>query len=112
MLRLYLFYFPGWHAYIDDQLAPVEIAHPEGFITVEVPAGEHEVWVRFEDTWPRTLGWGIAALSLIVGIFYLIRIHPSDEDKRKNLEKPTRSTPLLVWMAGIIAVMLLLKLGR
>ena len=41
VLRLYLFHFPGWHAYIDGQPAPIEIAHPEGFITVEVPAGEH-----------------------------------------------------------------------
>ena len=111
LLRLYLFHFPGWRAYVDGQRAPIEIAHPEGFITVEVPAGEHEVWLRFEDTWPRALGWGIAGLSLIVGILYLIYIHPSDERDAKKNEEPSPSTSLLAWMAGIIVVMLLLKLG-
>ena len=40
-LRLYLFDFPGWQAYVDGTPVPIEIAHPEGFITVAVPEGLH-----------------------------------------------------------------------
>ena len=120
LLRLYLFHFPGWRAYIDGQRAPIEIAYPEGFITVEVPAGEHEVWLRFEDTWPRRLGWGIAGLSLIGGVLYLAWIHPGDRSKTgiksvKNgdatLEEPTSPPPLMAWIVGLIVLMVILKLG-
>ncbi|MCX7682347.1 MAG: 6-pyruvoyl-tetrahydropterin synthase-related protein, partial [Anaerolineae bacterium] len=73
LLRLYTFYFPGWRAYIDGQEAEIQIAGPEGFITVWVTRGKHEVLVRFEDTPPRTAGWlisaagaGILCLALVV----------------------------------------------
>jgi len=65
VLRFFTFYFPGWRAYIDGENVPVEIAEPEGFITVRVPAGQHEVLVRFEDTPPRQIGWIITALGLV-----------------------------------------------
>lgn len=65
-LRLYLFYFPGWNAYIDGQPVPIDLAQPEGFITVPVPAGEHEVLLSFEDTPARAGGWWIAAGGLVV----------------------------------------------
>jgi len=66
VLRLYLFYFPGWKAYIDDQPVSIEIANPEGFITLKIPPGEHDVMLQFEDTLPRKIGWGIAALGIII----------------------------------------------
>jgi len=66
LLRLYTFYFPGWRAYVDGEEADIEVARPEGFITVWVPAGQHEVLVRFSDTPPRTAGWIISALGLVV----------------------------------------------
>jgi len=66
LLRLYLFDFPGWKAYLNGQETPIKIARPEGFITLWVPAGHHEVLVSFEDTPPRTIGWIIAGVSLVV----------------------------------------------
>ncbi len=65
LLRLYLFYFPGWRAYVDGEEVPIEIADPEGFVTFWVPDGEHTVSVRFKDTLPRKVGWGIAAFGLL-----------------------------------------------
>jgi len=64
ILRFYLFDFPGWQAYLDGIPVPIELAHPEGWITVPIPAGSHEVLVRFEDTPPRQVGWLIAALGV------------------------------------------------
>jgi len=65
-LRLYLFDFPGWQAYVDGSPVPIEIAHPEGFITVGVPEGLHEVVVRFESTLMRDRAWGLSGLGVVV----------------------------------------------
>ena len=68
VLRLYTFYFPGWRATIDGEEVDIEVAGPEGFITVWVPKGEHKVIVRFGDTGPRTAGWVISAAGLGVWV--------------------------------------------
>ncbi|MCJ7551495.1 MAG: 6-pyruvoyl-tetrahydropterin synthase-related protein, partial [Anaerolineae bacterium] len=65
-LRLYLFDFPGWQAYVDGAPVAIEIAHPEGFITVAVPEGLHEVVVRFESTPVRDLSWILSGLGVAV----------------------------------------------
>ncbi|MBN1873778.1 MAG: hypothetical protein JXA33_06080 [Anaerolineae bacterium] len=65
-LRLYLFDFPGWKAYMDGAEVPIDVAHPEGFITVRVPAGEHEILISFEDTFPRQLGWFVALVGIAI----------------------------------------------
>ncbi len=64
VLRLYLFDFPGWRASIDGQDAPITIANPEGFVTVTVPAGDHEVVVRFGATPVRRLAWILSGMGL------------------------------------------------
>ena len=66
LLRLFLFQFPGWTVTVDGEQIEPELARPEGFIAVPVPAGEHLVDVRFRDTPPRQLAWGITALSLLL----------------------------------------------
>jgi hypothetical protein len=65
MFRLYLFAFPGWEVRIDGQVVPTDIGRPDGFLIVPVPAGEHVVEVRFVNTPPRWLGWGITLLSFL-----------------------------------------------
>jgi hypothetical protein len=93
-LRLYLFDFPGWQAYVDGTPVPIEIAHPEGFITVAVPQGRHEVVVRFESTPIRDLAWGLSGLgvaALLGTMAYL-----SQRERRStasDLARPTRRPP-------------------
>ncbi len=65
-LRLYLFDFPGWQAYVDGTPVPIKIANPEGFVTVAVPGGRHDVVVRFESTPIRDLAWGLSGLGVAV----------------------------------------------
>lgn len=69
-LRLFQFDFPGWQVTIDGQPAATELAKPEGFIVVLVPAGEHVVEVRFGSTPARTLGWLLSAGSVLLAILY------------------------------------------
>ncbi len=64
-LRFHTFYFPGWKAYLDGLEAP---AYPSGelaLLTVDIPAGEHQVLVRFEDTTPRLVGNLISLLTAL-----------------------------------------------
>ncbi len=65
VLRLYTFYFPGWRAYVNGERVDIEIARPEGFITLDIPEGTHDVLVRFEATEPRMLGGVVSAVALI-----------------------------------------------
>ena len=73
--RLFLFAFPGWELTLDGQPATIDLGRPEGFITTEVPAGDHVVDVKFGTTRPRTWGWLLTGLSLIgvVAMFILSR---------------------------------------
>ncbi len=81
VLRLFLFDFPGWTARLNGVPTSIELALPEGFITVWVPAGEHTVDIEFESTPIRRLAWGVSAAALAglaVGALRLHR-HPADE---------------------------------
>jgi hypothetical protein len=67
-LRFHTFYFPGWKVYLDGREAPVYPSGDLALLSVDVPQGEHEVLVRFEDTPPRLVGnlvTLVAALGLM-----------------------------------------------
>jgi len=62
-VQFYTYYFPGWRGYVDDQEVPIRPEEPYGLITLEVPAGEHQVKIRFGDTPIRVVGKVISLLS-------------------------------------------------
>jgi hypothetical protein len=64
VFRLFTFYFPGWSAYVDGAKVDITPSAPEGWLTFWVPAGEHDVTVRLENTPPRWAGWIISGLAL------------------------------------------------
>ena len=106
VLRLYTFYFAGWRAYVDGEEVDIEVASPEGFITLWVPAGEHQVLVKFEDTPPRTAGWIISAVTLALFIALLLAPPPlritHQASRISNLQS-------LLWLAGMLLLFLVLK---
>ena len=55
-LRLHQFHQPGWNASIDGQPAATYPAGELGLVTVDVPAGTHEVTIAFGATPARTAG--------------------------------------------------------
>ena len=65
LLRLFLFDFPGWQAKIDGEQVEIELARPEGFIIVPVPAGEHTVDVHFGNTGVRLIAAVLSGLALV-----------------------------------------------
>lgn len=90
ILRLYTFYFPGWQAYVDGESVEIEIARPEGFITVQVPEGTHDVLVRFEDTKPRRLGGAVSGGALVALIAIMVAWR---DTKRSETSLALRQSP-------------------
>jgi hypothetical protein len=105
VLRLYIFYFPGWRTYVDGQEVDIEVAGPEGYITLWVPEGEHEVLVRFEDTPPRMAGWGISAAGIAILVVFLMRIPP-----RVHMpQSPVWNRQRAICFGGVLLLFVLLK---
>lgn len=61
----YTFFFPGWIVRVDGQETPIEFQNPNfrGVITYSVPAGKHDVSVRFVRTRTRKLAYLLTAAS-------------------------------------------------
>jgi 6-pyruvoyl-tetrahydropterin synthase related domain len=100
------FYFPGWHAQIDGREAPVGSTGKTGLIALTIPAGEHEVFLVFQDTPPRRIAtalfWvGLVALVLIA---WRIRSKPNDEVPHSPPDWIGAGV-----IGGMLVVMLLLK---
>jgi len=64
--RFYTFYFPAWRAYLDGQPAEIQITDPFALMAVPVPAGEHELLLRFEDLPHWTAMNALSAVALLV----------------------------------------------
>ena len=73
-------YFPGWTAYVDGQPVETQITPPQGLMTVSVPAGEHTIELRFEDTPLRRLSKLISLLGLTTAIVLLVAAARINED--------------------------------
>ena len=101
VLRLYTFYFPGWQAYVDGEKIEIEVASPEGFITVWVPEGQHEVSVRFEDTPPRTIGWTISAVGALMLAVALALMRGTSVYTPQSTACNPRST---IWLIGALVL--------
>lgn len=71
----YTFYFPGWHVYIDGKNSPIEFQNPNfrGVITYQVPPGQHQVKLTFQDTKVRRFGKIISLVTFIaLTIFFFL----------------------------------------
>ena len=58
-------YFPGWIARVDGEKREIAPG-PEGNIQLHVEPGEHTLTLSFEDTWPRTVGKIVSAVSFLI----------------------------------------------
>jgi hypothetical protein len=74
VLELQPLYFPGWTARVDGKIVPIGPTE-KGHVQLSIPSGEHTLTLSFEDTWPRTTGKIISALSLVTSfaMVYLTR---------------------------------------
>jgi hypothetical protein len=62
--RFLAFYFPGWQAYVDGQAVDLKPEANSGLIMVAVPAGAHELYLRFADTPLRSAANSLSIATL------------------------------------------------
>ncbi len=73
------FYFPGWQArdLTDQQLLPVSASTPDGFVSIELPAGRHQIALQLVAEPPEEIGLAISGfsclLACIIGIGSALR---------------------------------------
>jgi hypothetical protein len=74
--RILTFNYLGWQAYLDGRPAAFEPVGPDGMIQVTVPAGQHELLLRFEDTLERTVALlvSVASLALVAALLISRRL--------------------------------------
>jgi hypothetical protein len=116
-LRLYQFDFPGWRVTVDGRPAETELAHPEGFIVVLVPEGEHVVEVLFGNTPVRTVAWSLTLLSLGLALWIakdLIARRKNDQLKKiipsdGYFETIKKDWPIAVVVGGFSVLVILLE---
>lgn len=63
-LRYHTFFYPGWQAWLDGVAVELHPQPDTGLITIKVPAGEHEVRVRFRETAWRKAADALSLLSV------------------------------------------------
>ena len=66
LLDVRLMCFDGWTAEVDGQPVPLELEEAFGGMRVRVPAGSHELVLRFGTTPLRTAAAGVSAATLVL----------------------------------------------
>lgn len=74
-LLFYTYYFPGWRVYVDGERLPEERLRPEGvygLLAVDIPAGEHDVLLRWGDTPLRLVGKALTVGCLLLSLVLVV----------------------------------------
>ncbi len=104
----HLFYFPGWEARLDGQVIPITPWSERGLVSVVMPAGQHQLLLRFTDTPVRLAANAVSGLALLTGLLVLVRGWPNRRLAPTTAAVPGRSVALLAALAlGLIAVKML-----
>ncbi|MCA9947654.1 MAG: hypothetical protein KC449_29440, partial [Anaerolineales bacterium] len=114
--RYLSFDFPGWVATVDGDPVPITPEDPSGLITFPVPAGNHEISVRWQSTPTRTALLGLSLFSLagvLVVLLVLVKTQSSVIGKRLSVNgKPTNYRPPMTDYRLPFTVALLLIAGK
>ncbi len=107
-LTLRAFAFPGWQAYVDGAPSVIIPTQPYGFISLDIPAGTHQVQLRFGSTPIRRIAEAISFVALLAcGMLIGLR-RRHNPGVRTELPQD-RPIPSAHWVAvGVCALGLLL----
>lgn len=72
VLHYYKYYFPGWIAKVDGKEVVIKAGSPYGQITFDVPKGEHQIEIKFQETPIRRTFDFVSLVSLILAIYLLL----------------------------------------
>ncbi|MBK8904656.1 MAG: hypothetical protein IPM53_25985 [Anaerolineaceae bacterium] len=114
--RYLSFDFPGWVATVDGQPVPITPEDPSGLITFPVPAGSHEISVRWQSTPTRTALLGLSLFSLagvLVVLLVLAKTRSSVVGNRLSvIGKPTVHRSRITDYGILFTVAALLIVGK
>ncbi len=113
LLTLNLLYYPRWQALIDDVPAPVQPQPETGFLQVQMPAGQHHLALRYQNTPAEWTGRAISILTLLILAVWGVRIWRRGKQRAasgegRNANVRDDAPPL--WLLGGLALFLLLKI--
>lgn len=84
VLRFRTLFFPGWVARADGRAVEIGPSQ-EGNIVLTIEPGEHTLRLSFEDTWPRTAGKLLSAISSVIALTIILR--PALRRRRRPLTR-------------------------
>ena len=97
------FYFPGWHAWLNDAPLPITPSDPHGLISVTIPAGQGELSFALRNTPAQNLAWLISGLALAALAYLGVR---SAECGVRNGSTPHSAFRIPQFLLGLTAVLL------
>jgi uncharacterized membrane protein YfhO len=85
-------YYPAWKAYVDGQPARIWRAN-YAFQAVEVPAGQHQVLLRYEDK-RLLMGAALSSLGLLVclGLWLAAHFQKANAPQEQRAERAAANT--------------------
>lgn len=103
--RYLSFAFPGWSARVNGQSVPITPEDPTGLITFPVPAGNHEVAVRWGATPLRLALVAFSVLSaagvVVVALWAGRRPRAGDDRQQTRHRRPGRDEMLALVVLGL-----------
>ncbi|NLX11558.1 MAG: hypothetical protein GXY36_18080 [Chloroflexi bacterium] len=93
-VRFHQYYFPGWEATLDGEPVEVYAEDEMGLLTVDVPAGEHVVRLRYAGTTAQQVGAAVTLLAIAAAAALVITdrasrpapaITPPERDRPRSL---------------------------
>jgi hypothetical protein len=111
------FFFEGWQAELDGRQVKAIATVPHGRIGIEVPAGRHQLQLKFGATTIRNLataGTLVSALVVVVAVVLLRRVKSEDDSPDRPLQRSmARSSLVLISLVILtIAIVKLTYLDR
>lgn len=97
-LTFNIFYFPGWTATLDGQLTPIRPAGQRGLIALDLPSGQHTLYLSLRPTAPQIVA-NIASLMALLALFIpLLRGSAGRLQRKDNAKVSAPLSPVVTFL--------------
>lgn len=85
-VRFRQYYFPGWQATVNGEPAEIYPDEQIGLITIDLPAGEHIVTLKYVGTMTQLVATVISMMSIVIclGLFQLGKPNSAEDNLAEN----------------------------
>ncbi|MEB2287570.1 MAG: hypothetical protein OZ934_05630 [Anaerolineae bacterium] len=104
-LVLHTLYFAGWKALLNEQALVVDAESSSGLLTLKVPEGVHDLYVKFGGSGARDAGLGLSAMALLLTGALLLR-----RDQAPSVQSPPGPASTIPVIA-LVPLLALVALG-